>query len=141
MHAWPSRPSGGEIWLALGLIGFGLGLCDAPIVSTVMATARRGERATASALLLILWTCGMITGLALLGTQGLSSFSSKAARLFREQGTNLDVRTLEHLMRQTFDATFVGAGLALALALALTFLLEAGRSASARWSPVTGLEE
>jgi MFS family permease len=140
MRAWPAAPSGRDLWLALGLIGFGLGLCDAPIVSTVIETARVSERATASAMLLILWVCGMITGLALLGTQGLGSFSTRAARLFREQGTNLDVAALEQIMRQTFNATFIGAGLALAAAIVLALFLEGGRDRSIRWSAVAQLE-
>lgn len=140
-RTWPVPPSALQLWLALGSIGFGLGLCDAPIVSTVVDTALPTERATASALLLLLWTCGMITGLGLLGTQGLSSFSSRAARLFREQGTSLDVAAVDRLMRQTFNATLLGAALALALAMILAFFLERGRSTTLRWSPVAELED
>ncbi len=140
MRAWPAQPSSRDLWLALGLIGGGLGLCDAPIVSTVAEAVRPSERATATALLLVTWTAGMIVGLALLGTQGLSGFSARAAALFREQGTNLDINAVQRIMRQTFDATLAGACIALLLALLLAFWLERGRSAEVRWSPLT-LEE
>jgi MFS family permease len=140
MRAWPAIPSSRDTWTALGLIGFGLGLCDAPVVSTVMDSARASERATASAVLITIWTGGMITGLGLLGTQGLSSFSTRAARLFQQQGTNLDVAALEQIMRQTFNATLVGAGLALVAALVLALFLERGRSGELRWSAVAQLE-
>ena len=141
MRFWPVAPSSAQLWLALGLTGFGLGLCDAPIVSTVIDSVRSSERATASALLLVVWTSGMITGLALLGTQGLGSFDSRAARLFREQGANLQVSALQHLIRQTFNATFVAAALALALALVVAILLARGRGRGVHWSPLTGMEE
>jgi MFS family permease len=141
MRSWPPIPSSRDLWLSLGAIGFGLGLCDAPIVTTVVDTVRRTERATASALLLVLWTSGMIVGLGLLGTRGLSSFSTRAAALFREQGANLDLVAIQRIERQTFNGTLVGAIVALALALALTLLLETGRSHSLRWNPLTATEE
>jgi len=141
MRGWSAQPSELAVWRALGLIGFGLGLCDAPIFSTVLETALPAERGTVSGLLLVFWTCGMITGLALLGTQGLSSFSNKAAQLFREQGTNLDPAAVQHLMRQTFNATLAGAALALAVALLLALRLPRRRAAALRWTPLVGLEE
>jgi len=141
MRDWSAQPSDLAIWRALALIGFGLGLCDAPIFSTVLETALPAERGTVSGLLLVFWTCGMITGLALLGTQGLSSFSTKAARLFREQGPNLDPAAVQHLMRQTFNATLAGAALALAVALLLALWLPRRRTAAWRWTPLVGLEE
>ncbi|MGI8553653.1 MAG: MFS transporter [Dehalococcoidia bacterium] len=141
IRAWPSIPSSGQLWSGLGLIGLGLGLCDAPIVSTVVDHSRSGERATATALLLVVWTSGMIVGLALLGTQGLGSFNTQAARLFREQGTQLQTTAIQHLMRQTFNATFIAAACALAVALLFAVWLQPGRGSSIRWSTLTGLEE
>jgi MFS family permease len=141
MRLWPALPSSLQLWAALGLIGFGLGLCDAPIVSTVIDSVRSSERATASALLLVVWTSGMITGLALLGTQGLGSFNSRAAKLFQQQGANLQAATLTRLMRETFNATFIAAALALAVALLVAVLLARGRGKDVHWSPLTGMEE
>lgn len=141
MKNWPALPSSGQLWLSLGLVGFGLGLCDAPIVATVIASVTSHARATASALLIVAWTSGMIVGLALLGTQGLGSFDTRAARLFREQGVNLQASTIQHLMRQTFNATFLAAAAALALALLLAPLLEGRGDRSFRWSPLAGLED
>lgn len=141
MWVWPSSPSSLDLWLSLGLLGFGLGLCDAPVVSTVIETAGASERATSSALLLVVWTSGMITGLALLGTQGLGSFTSGAARLFRQQGVNLKTAALNHLMRQTFNSTLLFAALALVFALGLALFLESRRSKTAHWSALSGLEE
>jgi MFS family permease len=138
---WPARPSAGEVWQALGAIGFGLGLCDAPIFSSVLQTARAQERGSAAGLLLVLSTCGMIAGLGLLGTQGLSNFSIRAARLFREQGTNLDPAAVQHVLRQVFNATLLGAAVALIIALGLAFLLRGGRDKSWHWTPVTGLHD
>lgn len=141
MRLWPAAPSSAQLWLALALIGFGLGLCDAPVVSTVIDCVGAAQRATASALLLVVWTCGMIVGLALLGTQGLGSFNARAAQLFRQQGAALKPEAIEQLIRQTFNGTFVAAAAALVLALLLTLLLERGRVRSVHWSPLTGMEE
>lgn len=139
MRFWPSLPSDLQLWWSLGLVGFGLGLCDGPIVSTVVDQAASVERAAASALLLILWTCGMITGLALLGTQSLGSFDRRAAQLFREQGVNLPPVAIQHLMRQSFNETFLAAAAALVVALALALFLDQRRAKDVHWSPIAEL--
>jgi MFS family permease len=141
MRRWPATPGSFDLWLSLGAIGLGLGLCDAPIISTVIDGAGRSLRATASAILLVFWTSGMIAGLGLLGTQGLGSFSTRAAELFREQGTNLDINAVEQIERQTFNGTVLGAIVALVAALGLAWLLEAGRSRVLTWNALAAGEE
>jgi MFS family permease len=141
MRRWPATPGSFDLWVALGAIGLGLGLCDAPIISTVIDSVSGSVRATASAVLLVFWTSGMIAGLGLLGTQGLGSFSTRAAELFREQGTNLDINAVTEIERQTFNGTMAGAIVALLAALALAWLLEAGRGRRLMWNALAAGEE
>jgi MFS family permease len=141
MRRWPAAPGSLDLWLSLGAIGLGLGLCDSPIISTVIDGVGRSIRATASGVLLVFWTSGMIAGLGLLGTQGLGNFSARAGELFREQGTNLDINAVQLIERQTFDGTMVGAIVALLIALAMAWLLEGGRGGAPVWNALAAGEE
>lgn len=147
MHAWPYHPGdiyaavppSWQLWGALGLIGFGLGLCDGPIVATVIEGVPAAQRATASALLLVVWTTGMIVGLALLATQGLSAFSQKIA------GVSLDDpnynNRFQGILHHTFDQTFVAAAVAVALAGGLALWLGRARAQERHTSPYEALGE
>ncbi|HLZ70403.1 MAG TPA: MFS transporter [Dehalococcoidia bacterium] len=146
MGAWPFTPrepnalppSTWHLWGALGLAGFGLGLCDGPIVATVVDAVDERQRATASALLLVVWTAGMIVGLALLATQGLGYFGSHIAPLITEPDAALRVQAVEH---RVFARTFAAAALVLAVAFALAWGLRSTRANEFLVSPYEGLGE
>ncbi|HEY7294106.1 MAG TPA: MFS transporter [Dehalococcoidia bacterium] len=146
MRAWPFRPgevyatppSTWHLWGALGCAGFGLGLCDGPIVATVVEAVHERERATASALLLVVWTAGMIVGLALLATQGLGYFGSHVAGLLTSSDASLQVQQVEHLV---FARTFGAAALALAVAFVIALALRPDRASELLVSPYEGLGE
>ncbi len=147
MHAWPFsprdpavlEPSTWHLWGALGAIGLGLGLCDGPIVATVIEAVHERQRATASALLLVVWTAGMIVGLALLATQGLSYFGSRIATVdLTDPHLLLKTQAIQH---DVFNRTFVAAALALAVAFLAAFGLRAGRASEVLVSPYEGLGE
>lgn len=141
MHAWPyapgdqfaASPSTWPLWGALGAIGFGLGLCDGPIVATVVDAVSRRQRATASALLLVLWTLGMIIGLALLATRGLSAFSRSIGGVPLDD-PNYSSR-FQGVLHHTFNQTFTAAAIALVIALLLASLGLRGRAKEIVTSP------
>ncbi len=130
LRAWPYMPgtdsalppSSWQMWGALGTIGFGLGLCDGPIVATVVDAVAPYQRATASALLLVLWTIGMIVGLALLASQGLSAFSQKIGGVALDDPNFSTLR--QGILHHTFNLTFAGATAALLVAFVLAFGLQ-----------------
>lgn len=146
MRAWPFTPrepnalppSTWHLWGALGLAGFGLGLCDGPIVATIVDAVHERQRATASALLLVVWTAGMIVGMALLATQGLGYFGSHIAPLITEPDAALRVQEVEH---RVFARTFAAAAVALAVAFVLAWGLRPTRANEFLVSPYEGLGE
>jgi MFS family permease len=147
MRAWPFvpgmaaalPPSTWHLWGALGAIGLGLGLCDGPIVATVLDAVSHRERATASALLLVVWTTGMIVGLALLATQGLGTFTRRLADISFDD-PNYQAR-FQGIMHRTFDETFLVAALALGVAFLLSLALQRGRAQEIIVAPYEGLGE
>ncbi|HEX5939727.1 MAG TPA: hypothetical protein VFZ12_05165, partial [Dehalococcoidia bacterium] len=141
MVAWPVPPSQLEMWIALGILGFSIGLNDAPIIGSVLDSVRRGERATAAALTQVVQTTGMIVGLALMTTQGLGSFQQRASDAFEESGGQPDEGLIENLAADTFQDVWFVAGLALVLAMGLALLLKGGRPKSTTWSPMGGMAE
>ena len=141
MVMWPVPPGQLEMWTALGLLGFSVGLNDAPILGSVLDSARRGERATAAALTQVVQTTGMIVGLALMATQGLGSFQERASDAFAQSGGQPDEGLIEDLAADTFQDVWFVAGLALVLSLGLALLLKGGRPKSAAWSPMSGMAE
>ncbi|MHB8577288.1 MAG: MFS transporter [Dehalococcoidia bacterium] len=134
-----AAPSTLHLWGALGMIGFGLGLCDGPIVATVVDAVAEAQRATASALLLVVWTTGMIVGLALLATQGLGAFTSSIGGVALDD-PNYAVR-FQGVLHRTFDGTFVAAAAALIAAMALCWYLHSARAKELIISPYEGLGE
>jgi MFS family permease len=147
MRAWPFvpgeaaalAPSTWHLWGALGAIGLGLGLCDGPIVATVVDAVPHRERATASALLLVVWTTGMIVGLALLATQGLGTFTRRLADISFDD-PNYQAR-FQGIMHRTFDETFLVAAIALGVAFLLSLALQRGRAQEIIVAPYEGLGE
>jgi len=147
MQAWPfspgavvaSSPSSWQLWGALAAIGLGLGLCDGPIVATVVDAVHATQRATVSALLLVVWTCGMIVGLALLATQGLGAFSQRIGGIAFNDPTYS--QRFQGVLHRTFDQTFIAASVALALAFLLAWGLGSSRAAELLISSYEGLGE
>ncbi len=139
MHEWRSSISPFEMWPALVCVGFGLGLCDAPLVSTVVENAERKQRVTSVAVILVLWTVGMIIGLALLGSRGLGRFQDRAADLFAER--NLTVGSPEYLsaIHTTYNEVLLVAAGAVAVAGGLALLLKRGERPVRGWIRVPGL--
>ncbi len=130
MRAWPMVPSETSRWLALAIAGFGFTLADAPVYATVINAIEEGRRASATALLQVLQTTGMIVAMALLGAQGLGRFNQRAADIFRDRGVEGSEDAYLIVMHRTFDETFLVAGLLMAAGALLCLWLDhgAGRS-------------
>ncbi|MGH2599263.1 MAG: MFS transporter, partial [Dehalococcoidia bacterium] len=126
MRAWPLEPSAAAQWGALAIAGLGFTLADAPIYATVMDAIDTGRRASATALLQVFQTTGMVLGMALLASQGLGRFDERAADLFEATALETDPEQYRAIIHQTFDETFLIAAVAMVLAAALSLLL--GRS-------------
>jgi MFS family permease len=123
MRAWPIDPSEGQRWLALAVAGLGFTLADAPIYTTVIESIEQGRRASATALLQVLQTTGMVLGMALLASQGLGRFDQRAADLFERTALETDPEQYRLIIHQTFDETFLVAALVMALGAALCLFL------------------
>jgi MFS family permease len=141
MVAWPVPPSQIEMWSALAILGFSIGLNDAPIIGSVLESVRRGERATAAALTQVVQTTGMIVGLALMATQGLGSFQERASEAFEESGGQPEEGLIEDLAADTFQDVWFVAGAVLVLSLGAALFLKGGRPKSVNWSPMGGMAE
>ena len=147
MHAWPysvgsqyvNVPSTWHLWGALGLVGLGLGFCDGPLVATVVDAAPAAQRASASAFLLVMWTTGMIVGLALLANLGIGAFSGGVS------GLNLADPNYNNefygVMHHVFNQAFVFAAIMLVIALVLALRLGGGRASETLVSPYEALGE
>jgi MFS family permease len=123
MRAWPLEPTEQQTWLALGIAGLGFTLADAPIYATVVESVEQGRRASATALLQVLQTTGMVLGMALLASQGLGRFDERAAELFQETALEGDPEQYRRIIHTTFDETFLVAALVMALGAVLCLFL------------------
>jgi MFS family permease len=123
MRAWSIDPDDTARWLALALAGFGFTLSDASIYATVLESVEAGRRASATAMLQVLQTTGMVIGMALLASQGLGRFDQRAADLFQATAIEADPEQYRAIIHQTFDETFFVAGCVMVLAAALSLLL------------------
>jgi MFS family permease len=130
MRAWPIDPSAQQTWLALAIAGLGFTLADAPLYATVVESVEQGRRASATALLQVLQTTGMVLGMALLASQGLGRFDERAADLFRETALEGDPEQYRRIIHTTFDETFLAAALAMALGAVLCLFLGGRRARS-----------
>lgn len=126
MRAWPLHPSESSRWLALAIAGLGFTLADAPVYATVINAVEEGRRASATALLQVLQTTGMIVAMALLGAQGLGRFNQRAADIFRERGVEGSEDAYIVVMHRTFDETFLVAALLMVAGAILCMLLDRG---------------
>jgi hypothetical protein len=79
--------------------------------------------------------------MALLATQGLGRFDTRAADLFQRRGVEATDAEYQVIMRQTFDEVFVVAALVCLLSLGLTVFLSRGRAHSVIWTPLAGIAE
>ncbi|MGD9894100.1 MAG: MFS transporter [Dehalococcoidia bacterium] len=123
MRAWAIDPSDSARWLALATTGFGLTLSDASIYTTVLDAVEPARRASATAMLQVLQTTGMVIGMALLASQGLGRFDQRAADLFQATAIESDPEQYRAIIHQTFDETFLVAGCVMVVAAALSLLL------------------
>jgi MFS family permease len=139
MGAWPQTPGPLLLWGALLLAGLGFTLIDAPVIATVMDSVDEGRRAAAAAVLQVCQTLGMITGMALLATQGLGRFNHEAGRLFAGRGLEVTVEEYQAVLHRTFDETFLVAGITVLTAIVFGLLLEPGRARAVRLGRFFGL--
>jgi MFS family permease len=123
MYAWSLEPAESQRWLALAVAGVGFTLADAPIYATVIDAVEPGRRASATALLQVLQTTGMVVGMALLASQGLGRFDERAAELFQATALETDPEQYRAIIHQTFDETFLVAGCVMVVAALLSLLL------------------
>ncbi len=141
MYRWPDVPSPAQLWVTLFLGGFGIGLNNAPILGSVLDHVPAGERATAAGMTKLVQVTGMITGTALLATQGIGRFDERAAALFRERGLAAGYEEYRAILRATFDEIFLVAALALLVGVVLSLFLSGGRPARPHWAPTAALAE
>ncbi len=139
MHGWRDVISSIEMWPALICVGLGLGLCDAPLVATVVENAKPQQRAAATGMILVLWTIGMIVGLALLGSRGLGRFEERAAGLFADQGITAGSPEYLAAIHTTYNEILLATAVALAIAALATLFLRRGERSTGRWFRVPGL--
>ncbi len=141
MYRWPSVPSPAQLWGTLFLGGFGIGLNNAPILGSVLDRVPAGERATAAGMTKLVQVTGMITGTALLATQGIGRFDERAAALFRERGLAAGYEEYRAILRATFDEIFLVAAVVLLVGVVLSLFLSGGRPARPHWAPTAALAE
>lgn len=137
MRAWAQVPAESARWGALAAAGIGFTLVDAPVYATVVDAVSAGRRASATALLQVMQTTGMIVAMALLASKGLGRFNDRAAATFQQGGFG-DVETYRRLQHETFDETFLVAGLLMVAAAAIALLLDSRRGAGFHWADVYG---
>ncbi len=139
MHGWRDVITSYEMWPALLLVGLGLGLCDAPLVGTVVENAREEQRAAATSMILVLWTVGMVIGLALLGSRGLGRFEDRAANLFTEQGLTAESPQYLAAIHTTYEEVLLVTAVALGVALVASLGLRRGDRPVSKWMRVPGV--
>jgi hypothetical protein len=123
MMAWPQQPGEAERWVVLAIAGMGFTLADASLFATVIDNVDSARRASATALLQVCQTMGMVVGMALLAAQGLGRFDQRAADLFESDVFSADPERYRQIIHQTFDETFAVAGAVMVVAMALSLLL------------------
>ncbi len=127
MASWAEQPSQIALWVALGLAGLGFTLADASLYATVIEGVEPARRASATAVLQVWQTLGMVVGMALLGSEGLGRFDRRAADLFASDLFNISEEQLFAVVRETMDETFVVAGILMVAAALLSLGLGGGR--------------
>jgi MFS family permease len=123
MSAWPAEPDEAMRWTALAVAGLGFTLADAPLYATVADAVAPERRASATAVLQVCQTMGMVVGMALLASEGLGRFDERAAALFRETVFDVDPAEYLRIIARTFEETFFAAALAMAAGVLLCMLL------------------
>jgi MFS transporter, DHA2 family, triacylglyceride efflux pump len=141
MVSWPVPPEQWQMWGALAILGFAIGLNDAPIIGSVLESVQSGQRATAAALTQVVQTTGMIVGLALMATQGLGRFQERASDAFAESGGNPESGLIDDIAAETFQEVWLVTAIVLALSVILTLFLKAVRPERTPWSPMGGMAE
>ncbi len=126
MAGWPEEPSEVALWTALGLAGFGFTLADASLYATVLESVETGRRASATAVLQVWQTLGMVIGMALLGSEGLGRFDQRASDLFAERLADVTEAEIISVIHETMTETFFVAGALMVAAAVLALGLGSG---------------
>jgi MFS family permease len=138
MYGWRDIINSPEMWPALVCVGLGLGLCDAPLVATVVENAKPEQRTAATGLILVMWTVGMVIGLALLGSRGFGRFEERAADLFTQGGVTVGSPEYLAAIHKTYDEILLVVAIALVLATLASLFLRRGETGATRWLRVPG---
>jgi MFS family permease len=134
MSFWSADIADPAFSLNLLLTGLGFGLVIAPISAAVINAVADTQRATASALLVVMRLVGMLIGVALLTSRGLGSFYQQAGTIpldspeFRKMVTGLEV--------STFSDTFVAAAVVCLIAVVPALLIGRGAVRRFRWTEI-----
>ena len=127
MASWGTEPTQITLWVSLGLAGFGFTLADASLYSTVMEGVETARRASATAVLQVWQTLGMVVGMALLGSQGLGRFGERTGEIFEEGFANATEENILEALRETLTEMFFVAALLMVAAAVLSLGLGSGR--------------
>ncbi len=134
MSFWSANISDPEFTLNLLLTGLGFGLVIAPISAAVINAVGENQRATASALLVVMRLVGMLIGVALLTSRGLGRFYQQAGTVpldspeYRELVAGLEI--------STFSDTFVAAAIVCLVAVVPALLIGRGIVRRFRWTEI-----
>ncbi len=126
MANWAAEPSQIALWVALGLAGLGFTLADASLYATIMEGVEVGRRASATAVLQVSQTLGMVVGVALLGSEALGRFDQRASALFSQNLFEITTAEVAEVVHRTMTETFFVAAALMAGAAVLTLGLGDG---------------
>jgi MFS family permease len=138
MRAWPEVPGEAAKWAALATAGLGFTLADAPIYATVVNAIEPGRRASATAVLQVFQTTGMIIAMSLLGSQGFGRFKERGDALIESGGFEAADKAIRTAQHATFDETFLVAGLLMVVAGLLTLTLQSRSGDTTEWGSLIG---
>jgi MFS family permease len=134
MSFWSADIADPVFSLNLLLTGLGFGIVIAPISAAVVNAVAPHQRATASALLVVMRLVGMLIGVALLTSRGLGQFYQRAGTIpldspeYRRLVTDFEVGT--------FSDTFLAAAVVCLIAVVPALLIGRGIVRRFRWSEI-----
>jgi MFS family permease len=134
MTFWTQDVHDPQFTLNLLLTGLGFGLVIAPISASVINAVADHQRATASALLVVMRLVGMLVGVALLTSRGLGAFYQRAGSV--PIGSPEYAQLVKDLEVSTFTDTFRAAAVVCVLAVIPAMLVGRGVVRRFRWTEI-----